>query len=75
MFNEFPDMKVVERLRRLYPAGTRVVLEQMEDPYTKLKPGDVGEVLFVDDAAGVHIQWSDGSCLAVIFGVDKIRKV
>ena len=52
MFNEFPDMKVVNRLRRLYPAGTLVVLVRMEDPYTKLKPGDVGTVLYVDDAAG-----------------------
>ena len=75
MFNEYPDMKVVERLRRLYPIGTRVVLEKMEDPYTKLKPGDGGTVLYVDDAANVHINWDNGSSLAAIFGVDEIRKV
>ena len=75
MFNEFPDMKVVERLRRLYPAGTRVILEKMEDPYTKLKPGDGGTVLYVDDAAGIHINWDNGSSLAAIYGVDEIRKL
>ena len=37
MFNEFPDMKVVERLRRLYPVGTRVVLEKMEDPLSRIR--------------------------------------
>ena len=74
MFNEFPDMKVVNRLRRLYPAGTRVILEKMEDPYTKLKPGDGGTVLYVDDAAGIHVNWDNGSSLAAIFGVDRIRK-
>ena len=74
MFNEFPDMKVVERLRRLYPAGTRVILEKMEDPFTKLKPGEVGTVLYVDDAANVHINWDNGSSLAAIFGVDRIRR-
>ena len=75
MFNEFPDMKVVDRLRRLYPVGTRVILEKMEDPYTKLKPGDGGTVLYVDDAAGIHINWDNGSSLAVIYGVDEIRKL
>ena len=75
MFNEFPEEKVVNRLRRMYPAGTRVVLEKMEDPYTKLKPGDGGTVLYVDDAAGIHINWDNGSCLSAIYGVDKIRKL
>lgn len=29
MFNEFPDEKIVNRLRSLYPNGTRIVLEKM----------------------------------------------
>ena len=44
MFNEFPDQKIVDQLRKIYPSGTRVVLEKMEDPYTLLKPGDGGKV-------------------------------
>ena len=75
MFNEFPDQKVVDRLRKIYPTGTRVVLEKMEDPYTRLKPGDCGKVVHVDDAGGIHIQWNNGSCLAAINGVDVIRKL
>lgn len=75
MFNEFPDQKTVDRLRKLYPSGTRVVLEKMEDPYTQLKPGDGGRVVHVDDTGSIHIQWDSGSCLAVIYGVDVIRKL
>lgn len=75
MFNEFPDQKIVDRLRNIYPTGTRVVLEKMEDPFTRLKPGDGGKVIHVDDAGGVHIQWDNGSCLAAIYGVDYVVKV
>lgn len=50
MFNEFPDQRVVDRLRKIYPSGTRVELVRMEDPYTTLKPGDTGRVVHVDDA-------------------------
>lgn len=75
MFNAFPDQRVVERLREIYPAGTRVVLEKMEDPYSTLQPGECGKVVYVDDCAGVHIQWNQGSTLAAIFGVDVIRKL
>ncbi len=75
MFNEFPDQRTIDRLRSLYPTGTRVVLEKMDDPYTRLKPGDGGKVIRVDDAGGIHIQWDNGSCLAAIYGVDVIRKL
>jgi len=56
-----------------YKAGTRVELVQMDDPYPKLKKGDKGTVLFVDDAGGVHIQWDNGSTLAALRGVDEIK--
>ena len=46
---QFPDREVVEALRRQYPAGTRVELISMDDPYTKLRPGDKGFVRSVDD--------------------------
>ena len=75
MFNEFPDRKVVDRLRKIYPSGTRVELVRMEDPYTTLKPGDTGRVVFVDDTGSVHIQWDKGSSLAALYGVDVIRKM
>ena len=73
MFKGFPDQKTVRRLRDLYPTGTRVVLEKMNDPYTSLRPGDAGRVVHVDDAGSIHVQWDKGSSLAVVCDVDIIR--
>ena len=47
----------------------------MDDPYTKLRPGDQGEVIGVDDAGTVHIQWSNGSMLGAAYGADVIRRL
>ena len=75
MMNSFPSRAVVESLRRQYPVGTRVALVSMDDPYTKLRPGDQGEVTGVDDAGTVHIQWSNGSMLGAAYGADVIRRL
>ena len=71
----FPSKETVTMLRQRYPAGMRVELVSMNDPYTRLRPGDRGEVEFVDDAGGVHIAWDNGEGLAAIWGKDSIRKV
>ena len=71
----FPDAKMLAQLRARYPQGTHVELVKMDDPYSILRPGDRGTVQVVDDAGGIHINWSNGSTLAAIAGVDIIRKV
>lgn len=53
---QFPDREVVETLRKQYPAGTRVELISMDDPYTKLRPGDKGFVRSVDDTGTVFVR-------------------
>ena len=68
-----PEM--VKALRSYYPPGTRVELVCMEDPYTKLKPGDRGSVSFVDDTGTVFVAWDSGSHLGVVFNEDEIRKI
>ena len=45
----FPSDEVVKRLREEFPEGTRVALVRMDDPYSKLEPGDRGTVKGVDD--------------------------
>jgi hypothetical protein len=75
MMNDFPSRAVVESLRRQYPAGTQVELTSMDDPYTKLRPGDRGTVIAVDDIGSVHIQWDNGSTLGAAYGADVIRKL
>lgn len=66
----------LQALREAYPAGIRVELVHMNDPYnTKLKPGCKGTVMAVDDIGTVHIAWDCGSSLGAVYGEDVIRKV
>lgn len=46
----FPTKAQVELTRSQYPVGTRIVLHNMDDPYTKILPGTKGTVQYVDDA-------------------------
>ena len=68
-----PRQGTIEYLRRRYPVGTRVELISMNDPYTKLKPGDRGTVEFVDDMGTIFVSWDKGSSLGVVYGEDIIR--
>ena len=69
----FPRKEEVEAVRARYPAGTKVELVSMDDPYSKLEPGDRGTVNSVDDTGTVFVSWDCGSNLGVVYGVDKIR--
>lgn len=73
--NNFPNEHTVELVRKMYPAGTRVELIQMDDPYSHLKPGDKGTVRMVDDTGTVFVDWDCGSGLDVVYGVDRVRKL
>lgn len=75
MSNNYPSREVVERLRRQYPAGCRVELVSMNDPYARLKPGDRGTVVAVDDIGTVHIDWDNGSGLGAAYGEGVIRRL
>ena len=58
-------------LEEMYPIGSRVRLEHFEsDPYSKLQPGDLGTVLKIDDAGGIHVSWDRGGSLSLIYGED-----
>jgi hypothetical protein len=70
-----PDKTEVERVRAYYPAGTRVEITRLKDPYSTLKPGDRGTVEFVDDTASVHCVFDDGSHLGLLYAVDGYRKL
>ena len=71
--NKLPSKEIVLALRRQYPKGARVALVRMNDPYTKLRPGDLGTVDFIDDAGTLFCRWDNGSTLGVAFGEDEIR--
>lgn len=71
---KMPTEKEVLRTRTMYPAGTRIVLIAMDDPYAKLKPGDMGTVEGVDDAGQIMMRWDIGSSLSLIPGEDSFRR-
>jgi hypothetical protein len=75
MRNNFPSKAVVDSLRETYPVGCHVELVCMDDPYSRLKPGDRGEVRFVDDIGTIHVKWDNGSGLGVAYGVDHVKKL
>ena len=67
--------QTLERLRKEYPAGTRVELIRLDDPYRKIPSGTIGTVEFVDDAGQLHTVWDGHGALAMIYGVDEWSKV
>ena len=72
--SNFPNRQTVERIRREYPAGTRVKLLEMDDCFAP-PIGTLGTVIAVDDTANLIMCWDNGSSLNVVFGQDRVAKV
>ena len=70
----FPSKEQIELVRKQYPAGTKVVLEAMDDQQAP-PVGTIGEVIAVDDIGQLVMKWQNGSGLNLIPGVDSFRKV
>ena len=69
-----PSPKIIEDLKKEYPAGTRIELVKMDD--TQAPPiGTMGTVWGVDCLGSILVHWDNGSSLSVIYGEDIIRKV
>lgn len=64
------EREQVEKLRRKYPKGTRIRLQEMNDPQA-VPSGTIGTVEHVDDAGTIHMHWLNGSGLGLIEGEDK----
>lgn len=74
--NEFDKYKrLAERIKPLYPKGTRILLEDMQDTYSPVPSGTKGTVEFVDDQAQIHMKWDNGRTLALIPNVDSFRRL
>ena len=70
----FPKKEIVERIRKEYPKGTRVMLVNIDD--TQAPPlGTKGTVIGVDDTGSIMVAWDNGSSLNVIYNVDKCIKI
>jgi hypothetical protein len=73
--NRMITSTALEGLRKRYPAGTRVELLSMNDPYTALLSGDQGTVTGIDDTGTIFVSWEKGSSLGLVYGIDHYRKV
>ena len=68
----FPNKEIVEKVRREYPAGTRVELISMNDPQAP-PAGTTGTITGIDDIGDIMVSWDNGSSLNVIPGEDVIK--
>ena len=66
--------EIIQKLKEMYPVGTRVKLIQMEDDGAP-PVGTLGTVYGVDAIGSILVKWDNGSMLNVIFRVDRIEKV
>ncbi len=64
-----PTEKELTALREKYPTGTIVKLISMNDVQSP-PIGTIGEVTMIDDMGSVHVNWQNGSTLALIPNVD-----
>ena len=70
----FIKREIVERLRKQYPAGTRVELIRMADEQAP-PIGTRGTVVGVDDMGSIMVAWDSGGSLSVLYGEDLCRKI
>ena len=68
------NKKQLQQLRKQYPIGCVVKLISMDDSFAP-KVGTLGKVFYVDDTGTIHVNWSNGSTLGIVFGVDKIDRI
>ena len=66
----FPTREQVDRIKARYPAGTRIRLDSMDDPYAPIPPGSEGVVQAVDDIGTLHCRFENGRNLGVVVGED-----
>lgn len=51
--------------------GKRVRLVRTTDPYTELRPGDLGTVDHIDGTGTMFVKWDNGSRLGLIADEDE----
>ena len=54
--------RTATRYKEMYPPGTRVVLNHMEDPWSPVPAGTRGTVAAVDAIGQIHMKWWTEPC-------------
>ena len=68
--NGWISRKEAQVIKDTYTKGTKIHLVSMRDDFGSRLNGLTGVVDHVDDAGQIHMNWENGSCLALIPGVD-----
>lgn len=71
---KIPPKEMIEHLKKLYPAESRVELVKMDDKQAP-PAGTLGTVIGVDDIGTIHVRWDNGCGLGVAFGEDECRRI
>ena len=59
----------INMLKCIYIKGTKILLKEMKGE-SQLSSGLKGIVTNVDDIGQIHVDWENGSKLALIYGTD-----
>lgn len=62
----------VEEIKAVFREGLRVELEEMVGE-TQMPKGLQGVIQYVDDIGQIHVNWSNGSSLALIWNRDRFK--
>ena len=55
----------VEKLREMYPEGTKIILQEMQGE-SQMAKGLKGTVTHVDDAGQIHMRWENAVLLLLM---------
>ncbi|MBQ8818932.1 MAG: DUF4314 domain-containing protein [Clostridia bacterium] len=75
MEQEYANMSQSVSEKEMYPKGTRIELNVMNDPFAPVPSGTRGTVDYVDDMGQIHMRWDNGRTLALVPGEDSFRKL
>ena len=63
----------IEMIKQIFTPGTVVVCDYMDDPQP-VPSGTKGVVTCVDSIGQIHVNWENGSTLALNYEVDKFHE-
>lgn len=64
-----------ERNKKMYPPGTRIEMDHMNDPFAPIPNGTKGTVVAVDDIGQIIMAWDNGQTLAVNTDEDSFHAI
>ena len=75
MISSFMSREMVHYYKQMYPKGTRICVDSMENDPNPILSGTCGKVDFVDDAGTIHCVFDDGRTLGIIPNEDRFHVV